>query len=64
MRLDGRLGHAELVGDLLVQEPFGQHAEHARLLRRQRLQPLDQVGDFGIALDAEVDAVGRGDAAA
>src|ERR1700722_9436328 len=25
MRLDGRLGDAELVGDLLVEQPFGQH---------------------------------------
>ena len=56
MRLDGRLRHAELVGDLLVEQPFGEHAEHPGLLRRQRLQALDQVGNLGIALDAEVDA--------
>ena len=64
MRLDGRLRHAELIGDLLVEQPFRQHAEHTRLLRRQRLQPLDQVGNLRIALDAEVDAFRRGDAAA
>ena len=63
MRLDGGFGHAEFIGDLLVEQPLGQHAEHPRLLRRQRLQALDEVRDFRVALDAEVDAGRRGDAA-
>ena len=62
MRLDGRLGDAELIGDLLVQESARDHAEHARLLRRERLQFPDQLGNFRIALDAEFDAQRLGDA--
>jgi hypothetical protein len=38
--------------------------KHARLLRRQRLQALDEIGNLGIDLDAEFDAGRRGDAAA
>jgi len=35
VRLDRRLRHVELVGDLLVQQARAQHAEHAELLRRE-----------------------------
>ena len=63
MRLDRRLRDVELIGDLLVEQALGEHAEHPRLLRRQAEQLADQVGHFRIALDAELDIAGRGDAA-
>ena len=49
MRLDGRLGHAEFVGDLLVLQTRADHVEHAQLLRRQVLQAAQHVAalDFG-----------------
>src|ERR1700757_2292615 len=33
VRLDGRLRHAELIGDLLIEEPAREHHQHAHLLR-------------------------------
>ena len=42
MGLDGRLGDAEFVGDLLVQQALRQHHQHADLLRRQRSEPARQ----------------------
>ena len=50
MRLDGRLRHAELVGDLFVEEAAGEHHQHSHLLRRQRGQPRDDRGAFGVAV--------------
>lgn len=50
MRLDRRLGDAEFVGDLFVQQPFAEHGQHPALLRRQRMQAVDQIGDIGILL--------------
>jgi hypothetical protein len=47
MRLDGRFGDAELIGDLLVEQAFGQHAQHPALLRRQGLKAGDQTGYLG-----------------
>ena len=63
MRLDRRLRDAELIGDLLVQQPLGDHGEHARLLRGQRLQAFDQFGNLLVALHAEFEFVRRPDAA-
>src|SRR4051795_10791537 len=44
MRLDGRLRDAELVGDLLVEEPLGQHHQDPALLRRQGREPPHYLG--------------------
>ncbi len=48
MRLDGRLRHAEFVGDLLVQKTARQHHQHANLLRRQRRQAIAQAAGLRI----------------
>ena len=54
MRLDGRLGHAELVGDLLVEQPFRQHHQHPDLLRGQRHQPVAQPRHVGVGGGGEI----------
>ena len=41
MRLDGRLRDAELVGDLLVEQPLRQHHQHPDLLGREAAEALD-----------------------
>ena len=48
MGFHGRLGDAELKGDLLVEQPLAQHHQHAHLLRRQRRQPPTSGGHVGI----------------
>ena len=58
MRLDGRLRHAELIGDLLVEQPFGQHHQDPHLLRRQGREARKQRGGLGVRRRVEVD-VGR-----
>ena len=50
MRLDRRLGDAELVGDLLVEQTLRQHHQHANLLRRQRGEPTRQRARFAVGL--------------
>ena len=42
MRLDGRLGDAEFIGDLLVEQALREHHQHPHLLRRQRGEPPHQ----------------------
>ncbi len=42
LRLHGRLGNAEFIGDLLVEQPLRQHHQDPHLLRRQRRQPRTQ----------------------
>lgn len=49
VRLDCRLGHAKLIGDLLVEQTLSQHHQHAYLLWRQGGQPGNQVSGFFIA---------------
>ncbi len=63
MRLDRRLGNAELVGDLLVEKAFRQHRQDTALLRRQRMQPVDQVGDVRVLFLSVPVALWRGDIA-
>ena len=46
MRLDGGFGNGKLIGDLLVQKPFGEHHQNANLLRRQSIQTFYKIGDF------------------
>ena len=58
MRLDGRFRHAELVGDLLVEQAFRQHHQHPHLLRGQRHQPVAQPRHVRIGGGCEID-VGR-----
>ena len=58
VRLDGGLRHAELEGDLLVEQPFAQHHEHAHLLRRERGEPRYQLRALSWRHIAQVD-VGR-----
>src|SRR5581483_3254275 len=58
VRLDGGLRHAELEGDLLVEQPLAQHHEHAHLLRRQRGETRHQLGALARRLAGKVD-VGR-----
>ena len=58
MRLDGGFRHAELEGDLLVEQSLAQHHQHAHLLRRQRGEARDQLGAFARGQVAEID-VGR-----
>ena len=48
MRLDRCLGDAEFVGNLLVQQPLAKHGQHPALLRCQRVQAMDEVGDIGV----------------
>src|SRR5262249_7312304 len=63
VRLDGRFGDAELVGNLLIEQALRQHHQHAHLLGRQRRKPCQQVGRLGIRAGPEVD-IGRGPNAA
>ena len=49
MGLDGRFGHVQLVGDLLVQQTIANHGQHAELLRRQAGQA--GAGGFGFVTD-------------
>ena len=58
VRLDRRFRHAELIGDLLVEQAFRQHHQHAHLLRGQRHQPVAQPRHVGIGGGCEID-VGR-----
>ena len=58
MRLDGRFRHAEFVGDLLVEQPFRQHHQHADLLRRQRYQPIAKPRHVRIGGGCQID-IGR-----
>ena len=45
MRLDGRLAHTEVEGDLLVEQTLTQHLQHAHLLGGERRESRGQVGD-------------------
>jgi hypothetical protein len=63
VRLDRGFRHIELISDLLVQKPLGQHAENPRLLRRQRLQPVDEIVHLRIALDTQLYALRHHDVA-
>src|SRR5436190_6009608 len=58
MRLDGRLGYAELEGDLLVEQALPQHHEHAHLLGRERREPRDQLRALSRRSAGQID-VGR-----
>ena len=64
MRLHRRLGDAELVGDLLVEQPFRQHHQHAHLLRRQRRHARHQFAGLAVGADAQIDVRRRPHAAA
>ena len=53
----------ELIGDLLVEQPFGQHHQHPHLLRRQGRQARDQLGGLAVGRSGEIDVGRRPDAA-
>ena len=55
MRLDGRFRHAELIGDLLVEQPLRQHHQHPYLLRGQRHQAVAKLGHFRIGRRRHID---------
>ncbi len=63
MRLDSGLGHAELVGDLLVEKALRQHHEDPYLLRRQRHQAVAQARHVGVAGCGQVGVGGNPDVA-
>ena len=63
MRLDGGLGNTELVGDLLVEQPFRQHHQDPNLLRRQRHQAVTQARHVGIGRGRQVGVGGNPDVA-
>ena len=50
MSLHGGLGDVELVGDLFVEQPFGQHGQHADLLRREGAEAAHEVGEPDLIL--------------
>ena len=62
MRLDGRFRHAELIGDLLVEQPFRQHHQHPHLLRRQRHQAIARVLQGEVWTPPDVDLQRQADA--
>lgn len=59
VRLDGGFRHAEFIGDLLVEETLREHHQHPDLLRRQRDEPVAQLGHVGIDPGGKID-IGRG----
>src|SRR5262249_20758004 len=63
VRLDGRLRYVELVGDLLVEQPFRQHHEHTHLLGRQRSEARQHRGTMIVGFYGEVEIGRRPDAA-
>lgn len=63
VRLDGRLGNAELIGNLLVQQAFPQHHQHPHLLRCQRRQPRQEISRLDIDGGGKIDAGRRPDIA-
>ena len=44
MGFDRRLGHAELVSNLLVHQALSQHQQHPELVRRQRANERRDIG--------------------
>ncbi len=48
MGLHGCFGHAEFIGDLLVEQAFAEHGKHAVLLRCEALQAVYQFGHLNI----------------
>ena len=56
VRLDGGLRDIELIGDLLVEQPLGQHVEHPELLGSQR---GDGLGEAGLLLVGIADDIGQ-----